>query len=126
VRFSRRQLRERLRVGNSQLKVHLRRLVDAELVLVHRATHGTGVVYSLAFDDSGEEAYVDAGSGFGRDTAGSRPAGGRASAGPGSRAQSRVSASTCTGEPAHRTENDASREPSNAATPHVRTVEEVG
>ena len=40
VRFSRRQLREALGVRNSQLSLHLARLVDFELLSVHRAARG--------------------------------------------------------------------------------------
>jgi len=47
--FSRREVREALGWGDTQLKTHLRRLVDAELVVVHRADHGRGVAYELAF-----------------------------------------------------------------------------
>ena len=36
VRFTRRQLREALTFGDTQLKVHLARLADWELVIVHR------------------------------------------------------------------------------------------
>lgn len=48
--FSRREIREAFGWGDTQLKTHLRRLVDAELVVVHRADHGRGVGYELAFD----------------------------------------------------------------------------
>jgi hypothetical protein len=40
VRFTRRQLREQLGWGDTQLKVHLARLVDLELVLAHRLDSG--------------------------------------------------------------------------------------
>ena len=40
VRFTRRQLREALGMGDTQLKVHLARLVDLELVLAHRLDSG--------------------------------------------------------------------------------------
>lgn len=45
-RFRRRDVREALGVGDTQLKVHMRRLVEAELVSMHR--RGSAVVYSLA------------------------------------------------------------------------------
>lgn len=48
-RFTRRQVREALGLGNTQAKVHLRRLADAELLVVHRAPAGRGVVYELAY-----------------------------------------------------------------------------
>ena len=49
VRFTRRQLREELGWGDTQLKVHLARLVDLELVSAHRIEHGS-FVYELAWD----------------------------------------------------------------------------
>lgn len=48
--FTRREARDALGWGDTQLKTHLRRLVDAELVIMRRAAHGAGVVYELAFD----------------------------------------------------------------------------
>jgi hypothetical protein len=50
ARFSRREVRERLGIGGTQLWVHLRRLVDAEHVIVHPSRHGRGVVYELAHE----------------------------------------------------------------------------
>jgi len=41
VRFTRRQLREAITWGDTQLKVHLARLVDLELLHVHRSESGT-------------------------------------------------------------------------------------
>lgn len=49
VRFSRRDLRDALGWGDTQLKVHLARLVDLELVIAHRAERGSGFVYELAY-----------------------------------------------------------------------------
>ena len=49
VRFTRRELRERLAWGDTQLKVHLARLVSLELVYAHRGTHGA-FVYELAWE----------------------------------------------------------------------------
>jgi DNA primase len=51
VRFTRRQLREELGWGDTQLKVHLARLVDLELVSAHRVEHGS-FLYELAWDGS--------------------------------------------------------------------------
>jgi hypothetical protein len=48
-RFTRREAREKLGMGGTQLWVHVRRLVDAEFLLVHPSRHGRGVVYELAF-----------------------------------------------------------------------------
>ena len=54
IRFTRRQLREALGFGDTQLKVHLARLVDLELVTPHRLEAG-GFAYELAWhtDDKG-------------------------------------------------------------------------
>ncbi len=52
VRFTRRQLREHLGCGDTQLKVHLGRLVDLELVVAQRGEH-TAVVYALAWTGQG-------------------------------------------------------------------------
>lgn len=49
VRFTRRQVRERLGWGDTQLKVHLARLVDLELVWAHRGERTGGFVYELAW-----------------------------------------------------------------------------
>lgn len=49
VRFTRRQLREELGWGDTQLKVHLARLVDLELVAAHRVEHGV-FLYELAWN----------------------------------------------------------------------------
>ena len=53
VRFTRRQLREAIGWGDTQLKVHLARLVDLELLLVHRNDNGT-YTYECAW--RGEDA----------------------------------------------------------------------
>jgi len=55
VRFTRRQLREQTGWGDTQLKVHLARLVDLELVVTHRAEHGQGFAYELAWDGAGRD-----------------------------------------------------------------------
>jgi hypothetical protein len=55
VRFSRRELREHLGWGDTQLKVHLARLVDLELVVAHRAEGGPGFVYELAWHGQGRD-----------------------------------------------------------------------
>jgi DNA primase len=52
VRFTRRQLRESLTFGDTQLKVHLARLADWELVIPHRLDHG-GFCYELAWQPPG-------------------------------------------------------------------------
>lgn len=53
VRFTRRQLREITDMGDTQLKVHLARLVDLEYLVMHRADRGQGQVYELLYDGSG-------------------------------------------------------------------------
>jgi hypothetical protein len=54
-RFSRREVREHIGWGNTQLKVHLARLVELEYVLVHRGRQGQGYVYELAYDGQGKD-----------------------------------------------------------------------
>ena len=54
VRFTRRELRQRLGFGDTQLKVHLARLVDLELVHAHRGEHGL-LVYELAWQGEGQD-----------------------------------------------------------------------
>ena len=54
VRFTRRQLREALGFGDTQLKVHLARLVDLELLVVHRFETG-GFGYELTWRGEGEQ-----------------------------------------------------------------------
>jgi DNA primase len=54
VRFTRRQLREHLHFGDTQLKVHLARLVDLELLVLHRLESG-GFAYELAWRGEGHE-----------------------------------------------------------------------
>jgi Toprim-like len=52
VRFTRRQLREALSFGDTQLKVHLARLADYELVIPRRTGSG-GFSYELAWQPEG-------------------------------------------------------------------------
>lgn len=49
LRFSRRSLREAVHWGDTQLRVHLERLVDLEYVLAHREGPGGKYVYELAY-----------------------------------------------------------------------------
>jgi hypothetical protein len=49
-RFSRRQLREHTGLSDTQLRVHLERLVELEYLLVHRGMRGQSFVYELLFD----------------------------------------------------------------------------
>jgi hypothetical protein len=50
VRFRARELREFCGWGNSQLHVHLARLVELEYLIAHRADHGAGFVFELLYD----------------------------------------------------------------------------
>jgi len=50
VRFSRRALREAVHWGDTQLRVHLERLVDLEYVLTHREGPGGKYVYELVYE----------------------------------------------------------------------------
>ncbi|MGH8031798.1 MAG: hypothetical protein ACREO8_05370, partial [Luteimonas sp.] len=54
VRFTRRELREAIGWGDTQLKLHLLRLVEQEYLIVHR--HGPLFRYELAFDGDAAEA----------------------------------------------------------------------
>jgi len=54
VRFTRRELRERLGLGDTQLKIHLARLVELELVHARRGEHGL-LVYELAWHGEGQD-----------------------------------------------------------------------
>ena len=57
VRFTRRELREAAGLSDTQLRVHLDRLVALEYVLAHAGRNGQRFVYELAFDgDTGSEA----------------------------------------------------------------------
>ncbi|MGH8019713.1 MAG: DNA primase, partial [Opitutaceae bacterium] len=53
-RFRARQVREFTGWGNSQLHVHLQRLVALEYVIAHRADHGQGLVFELLYDGAGK------------------------------------------------------------------------
>jgi DNA primase len=54
VRFTRRAVRETCGWGDTQLKIHLARLVDLELVVAHRSERGT-FVYELAWRGEGSD-----------------------------------------------------------------------
>lgn len=49
-RFSRRTLREAIQWGDTQLRLHLERLVDLEYLLAHREGPGGKYVYELAYE----------------------------------------------------------------------------
>jgi|CXWL01.1.fsa_nt_gi DNA primase catalytic core len=50
VRFTRRELRDRIGVGDTQLRVHVERLVALEYVVPHSGRNGQRFSYELAFD----------------------------------------------------------------------------
>ncbi|SPE21327.1 DNA primase (fragment) [Burkholderiales bacterium] len=50
VRFTRRQLREAIGWGDTQLRLHLGRLLDLEYLVAHRGGRGQRYEYELAFD----------------------------------------------------------------------------
>ena len=49
-RFSRRAVREHTRWGDTQLKIHLSRLVELEYLLIHRGGRGQSFEYELLYD----------------------------------------------------------------------------
>jgi hypothetical protein len=56
MRFSRRALREAIAWGDTQLRVHLARLVELEYVTAHREGPGGKYVYELAYEVDADEA----------------------------------------------------------------------
>ncbi|HUZ39268.1 MAG TPA: hypothetical protein VMV17_23340 [Streptosporangiaceae bacterium] len=90
IRFTRRQLREALPLGDSQLKLHLARLADYELVIARRTGPGGGFSYELAWQPGstsdaamtpGRPGSAGSRPGPGRGPAGGRPGGGRTTPG---------------------------------------------
>lgn len=55
VRFSRREVRERIGWSDFQVRVHLARLVDLEHLVVHRGGRGLCFVYELIWDGGGTD-----------------------------------------------------------------------
>jgi hypothetical protein len=55
-RFSRRDVREAIGWGDTQLRVHLERLVALEYLLIHRGSRGQSFVYELVYDGDGNDA----------------------------------------------------------------------
>lgn len=53
-RFSRREVREATKWGDTQLKIHLARLVELEYLLIHRGGRGQSFEYELLYDGCGE------------------------------------------------------------------------
>jgi hypothetical protein len=56
LRFTRKDVREATGWGDTQLKVHLARLVELEYLLTHRAERGQGFAYELLFDGDASTA----------------------------------------------------------------------
>lgn len=54
-RFSRRSVREAMGWGDTQLKVHLGRLVELEYVLPHRGKQGQSYAYELLYQGEGQD-----------------------------------------------------------------------
>lgn len=54
-RFSRKDVRAYTGWGDTQLKVHLQRLVELEYLLVHRGTRGNSYQYELLYDGQGQD-----------------------------------------------------------------------
>ena len=55
LRFTLRDVREWTGCGQTQLRLHLARLVDLEYVVVHRGGRGQTFVYELVYDGRGED-----------------------------------------------------------------------
>ena len=55
LRFTRREIREATLWGNTQLKVHLKRLEELEYLIVHRGGRGQSFVYELAYQGEGKD-----------------------------------------------------------------------
>ena len=55
-RFTRRQVREACRWGDTQLRLHLARLVSLEYLLVHQGGRGQSYVYELVYESMGEDS----------------------------------------------------------------------
>ncbi len=60
LRFSRKAVRAATQSSDTQLRLHLRRLVDLEYLLVHRGQRGQSFEYELLYDGTGqtERTYV--------------------------------------------------------------------
>ncbi len=55
VRFTRRDIREAIGWSDTQLRVHLGRLVGLEYLIVHRGARGQRFVYELIYEGEGED-----------------------------------------------------------------------
>lgn len=56
IRFSRRDVRDACGMSDTQLRVHLERLVQLEYLLTHRGTRGQSFEYELLYDGDGQQA----------------------------------------------------------------------
>jgi hypothetical protein len=54
-RFSRRQVREYCKWGNTQIKMHFKRLEDMEYLAIHRGKRGLTFDYELLYDGKGKD-----------------------------------------------------------------------
>ena len=54
-RFSRRQVREYCGWGNTQVKIHFKRLEEMEYLIVHRGKRGLTFEYELLYDGNGKD-----------------------------------------------------------------------
>lgn len=54
-RFTRRTVREHTKLSYDQVRIHMRRLVELELVLPHRGGRGQLFVYELVYDGGGDD-----------------------------------------------------------------------
>ena len=55
-RFSRREIRERTGLGNTQLKIHCHRLEELEYLLIHRGGRGQSFEYELLYDQEVDQS----------------------------------------------------------------------
>jgi hypothetical protein len=82
LRFRARDARAATGLGATQVKLHLARLVELELVLMHRAAQGLGVTYSLTLDEDAPAELVPVRVYDGHRSEGGRPSvGGRSALG---------------------------------------------
>jgi hypothetical protein len=76
-RFTRREVREALGLGDTQLKVHLSRLVELEYLAVHRSRQAQSYAYELLYFADAEERSDDSAMSVGRGKEAERSGDGR-------------------------------------------------
>jgi hypothetical protein len=54
-KFTRREVREYTKVGDTRLKIHMHRLEELEYLIVHRGGRGQQFVYELAYNGEGQD-----------------------------------------------------------------------